>query len=152
MTQANSVLASDVDLTNHPALTNSNETLSDRLSPTEKACRRIADATGAPLALVAAIVFQLMWIAIGTATKLDPYPFVFLLTCSNVVQLVLIFVIAVAQRQSATHDSIRAEADHAAISRLLFHQQVQERALLRIGEKLGASLDAEHAVMRNLSV
>ena len=55
--------------------------------------------TGAPAALVAAIVLQFVWIGIGRATHWDPCPFVFLLTCSNVIRLILIFVIAVAQRQ-----------------------------------------------------
>jgi uncharacterized membrane protein len=45
-------------------------------------CRRIAAMAGAPAALVAAIVLQFVWIGIGLATQWDPYPFVFLLTCS----------------------------------------------------------------------
>ena len=64
------------------------------------------------------------------------YPFVFLLTCSNVIQLILIFVIAVAQRQLSLHDELRAEADHGAISRLLYHQGAQELLLVRLAEKL----------------
>ncbi len=68
--------------------------------------------------------------------QLDPYPFVFLLTCSNVIQLILIFVIAVAQRQLSLHDELRAEADHGAISRLLYHQEAQELLLVRLAEKL----------------
>lgn len=63
--------------------------------------------TGAPAALVAAIVLQFVWIGIGLATNWDPYPFVFLLTCSNVIQLILIFVIAVAQRQLSLHDELK---------------------------------------------
>jgi uncharacterized membrane protein len=65
-----------------------------------------------------------------------PYPFIFLLTCSNVIQLILIFVIAVAQRQLSLHDELRAEADHGAISRLLYHQEAQELLLVRLAEKL----------------
>jgi len=61
---------------------------------------------------------------------------VFLLTCSNVLQLILIFVIAVAQRQSSLHDELRAEADHGAISRPLYHQQAQELLLVRLAAKL----------------
>jgi uncharacterized membrane protein len=91
--------------------------------------------TGAPTALVAAIVLQFVWIGIGLANW-DPYAFVFLLTCSNVIQLILIFVIAVAQRQLSLHDELRAEADHGAISRLLYHQEAQELLLVRLAEKL----------------
>jgi uncharacterized membrane protein len=120
----------------HPTIDNVNALLAERLSPTEHICRRIAAMTGAPAALVAAIVLQFVWIGIGLATNWDPYPFVFLLTCSNVIQLILIFVIAVAQRQLSLHDELRAEADHGAISRLLYHQEAQELLLVRLAEKL----------------
>jgi len=65
----------------------------------------------------AAIVLQFVWIGIGLVTNWDTYPFVFLLTCSNVIQLILIFVIAVAQWQLSLHDELRAEAEHGALSR-----------------------------------
>ena len=120
----------------HPTIDNVNAVLAERLSPTEHICRRIAAMTGTPAALVAAIVLQFVWIGIGLATNWDPYPFVFLLTCSNVIQLILIFVIAVAQRQLSLHDELRAEADHGAISRLLYHQEAQELLLVRLAEKL----------------
>lgn len=50
------------------------------------------------MALIGCILAQVIWIVGGVLTHWDPYPFVFLLTCSNVLQLVLIFVIAVGQR------------------------------------------------------
>ncbi len=121
----------------HPTVDNVNALLKEMLSPTERICRRIAAMTGAPAALVAAIVLQFVWIGIGLVTNWDPYPFVFLLTCSNIIQLILIFVIVVAQRQLSLHDELRAEADHGAISRLLYHQETQELLLLRLAEKLG---------------
>jgi hypothetical protein len=34
------------------------------------------------------------------------------------------------------YDELRAEADHGAISRLLYHQQTQELLLIRLAEKL----------------
>ena len=121
----------------HPLAGNVNTIHQAQLSPIEKTCKRIADATGAPIALILAIILQFFWIGVGVATKFDPFPFVFLLTCSNVLQLILIFVIAVAQRQSSQHDEVRAECDHDAISRLLYHQEAQEKLLLLLGEKLG---------------
>ena len=105
--------------------------------PINRSCRRIATWTGAPAALLSAIVLQTVWIGVGLETKWDPYPFLFLLTCSNIVQLILMFVIAVSQRQLSLHEELRAEADHGAISRLLYHQQVQEVLMLRVAEKLG---------------
>jgi uncharacterized membrane protein len=123
--------------TEHPLAGDVNARHQEQLSPIEKTCKRIADATGAPIALILAIILQFCWIGVGIATKFDPFPFVFLLTCSNVLQLILIFVIAVAQRQSSQHDELRAESDHDSISRLLYHQELQEALLLAIGEKLG---------------
>ena len=129
-----------MNVEDHPLVDDVNAIHRDRLSATERICRRIADATGAPLALVLAIVLQLVWLAVGTVTHWDPFPFVFLLTCSNVIQLILIFVIAVAQKQQTQHDEIRAESDHDTISRLLYHQQVQDELLLRLAERAGVDI------------
>ncbi len=123
----------------HPLVDNVNVMHNERLSETEKICRHIADATGAPIALLLAIILQFLWIAVGAATHWDPFPFVFLLTCSNVLQLILIFVIAVAQKQQTEHAELRAEADHAAISRSLYHDEVQDELLIRLAKN--ASID-----------
>ena len=121
----------------HPLVDNANAMQAQALSATEKICRHIADLTGAPLALLLAIVVQGIWIFVGATTRWDPFPFVFLLTCSNVLQLILIFVIAVAQKQQTQHDEMRAEADHDSISRLLYHQQLQNELLIRIADRSG---------------
>lgn len=129
-----------VDTEDHPLVDDVNAMHQGQLSATEKMCRRIADLTGAPTALLLAIVVQLIWIGIGAITHWDPFPFVFLLTCSNVLQLILIFVIAVAQKQQTQHDELRAEADHDSISRLLYHQQLQNELLMRIAERSGVDV------------
>lgn len=126
-----------MDVEHHPAVDDVNAVHQGRLSETERMCRRIADATGAPVALLLAIVVQIVWLVLGSITHWDPFPFVFLLTCSNVIQLILIFVIAVAQKQQTQHDELRADADHETISRLLYHQQTQETLLLRLAERAG---------------
>lgn len=118
----------------HPLVRNANDVHNERLSPIERFCKRIADSTGAPIALALVIVAQLVWIGIGQFSHKDPYPFVFLLTISNVIQLTLLFVISVAQRQSGEHAEIRAELDHEWIGALLRHQELQEQLLLRIAE------------------
>jgi uncharacterized membrane protein len=123
----------------------------ERLSATERFCRRVADATGAPIALLLAIIVQIAWLAVGTITHWDPFPFVFLLTCSNVLQLILIFVIAVAQRQQTMHDELRAESDHEAISRLLYHQEYQEKLLLRLAERTGADIAELRPALESLA-
>jgi hypothetical protein len=51
----NGLLLGD-DPERHPTIDNVNALLKERLSPTEHICRRIAAMTGAPAALVAAIV------------------------------------------------------------------------------------------------
>lgn len=80
----------------------------------ERFCQVVADMTSNPVALVAAILIQVAWIIIGTITRTDPFPFVFLLTISNVLQLILIFVLAVAQKQQteAHQDHFTALHDH----------------------------------------
>jgi uncharacterized membrane protein len=129
---SNLVTDPTMDVEDHPQVRDVNEEHEENLTAIEKACKGIADATGAPLALFLAIIFQVIWIVVGTLTHLDAYPFVFLLTVSNVIQLILIFIIAVAQKQSSQHAELRAEADHEHISRLLHHQEVQEELLIRL--------------------
>lgn len=135
----------------HPLVEDVNATHRDQLSGTEKICRRIADATGAPVALLLAIIVQLIWISVGAFTHWDPFPFVFLLTCSNVLQLILIFVIAVAQKQQTQHDELRAEADHDSISRLLYHQQLQNDLLMRLAEQAHIDVADLKAAAKNLA-
>src|SRR5579872_3866978 len=138
MTERASLLSHpNENVEDHPLVRDVNAEHQENLSVVEKYCKKIADATGAPAALALAIVSQIVWVVVGVLTKWDPFPFVFLLTCSNVLQLILIFVIAVAQRQQGEHDELRAEEDHDSISRLLYHQQLQDELLLRLAERAG---------------
>lgn len=123
------------------AIRNPNDVHYERLSPVERFCKRVADSTGAPIALAAVIVVQLVWLAVGQMTGRDPYPFVFLLTVSNVIQLTLLFVISVAQRQAGEHAETRAELDHEWIGMLLTNQAVQQALLVRMADRLGARAD-----------
>jgi uncharacterized membrane protein len=135
MTTAAPTISPTFSVVDHPLAHDVNKEHADGLSPVEKLCKKIADSTGAPLALGLAILVQAVWIVVGSITKWDPFPFSFLLTVSNVLQLILIFILAVGQRQSSSHAELRAEHDHDAISRLLYHQEVQERLLLAIAAK-----------------
>jgi uncharacterized membrane protein len=125
----------------HIAVLNPNDVHNDNLTPVERFCKRVADSTGAPIALAAVIVVQLIWIAVGQATGRDPFPFVFLLTVSNVIQLTLLFVISVAQRQSSQHAETRAELDHEWIGALLHNQEIQQDLLFRLAAKDGVNTD-----------
>ena len=111
------------------------------MTPVERFCKRVADSTGAPIALGLAILVQAIWIPLGLLTKFDPFPFTFLLTCSNVLQLILIFILAVGQRQSGAHAELRAEHDHDAISRLLYHQELQEQILIQIASRVECDVE-----------
>ena len=53
----------------------------------------------------------------------------------------LIFILAVGQRQSSEHAERRAEHDHDSISRLLYHQEVQEQMLLALARKIGVEVE-----------
>jgi uncharacterized membrane protein len=135
----------------HPLAHDVNQEHRESLSPVEHTCKRIADMTGAPLALALAIVIQAAWIVVGSLTKWDPFPFAFLLACSNVLQLILIFVLAVGQRQSSAHAELRAEHDHDSISRLLYHQEVQERLLLAIALKTDSDIGQIRTMVEQLA-
>jgi uncharacterized membrane protein len=140
-----------IDFRSHPALRNANDVHAESLSMTERFCQKVGAATGAPLTLVAVIVFQFIWIVVGHITKMDPFPFVFMLTVSNVIQLILIVVLAVAGKQQAAHDQIRAEEDHAALSRVLYHAEAQEELLLKMAEKMALDTGDIQKVMADLA-
>ncbi len=150
MNVAQSPLLTAEQVENHPLVDDVNAMHREQLSPIERTCKKIADATGAPIALILAIIIQVVWVATGMIMKWDPFPFVFLLTVSNIIQLILIFVIAVAQRQQSQHDEIRAEADHDSISRLLYHQQLQDQILLRLAERNGVDVSDLESTVRTL--
>ncbi len=140
-----------VNVQNHPLVRNVNAEHQENLSPVERLCQRVSQLTGSPTALALAIVVQAIWIPIGIITKMDPYPFAFLLTCSNVIQLILIFVLSVGQRQSAAHAELRAEHDHEAISRLLYHQELQEQVLIALARKLEIEVRNIEEMVRQLA-
>ncbi len=127
---------------NHPLVHHSSREHLESLSRVERACKKVSALTGSPTALGLAILVQTIWIPVGIFTHLDPYPFAFLLTCSNIIQLILIFVLAVGQRQAASHAELRAEHDHDSISRLLYHQELQEQVLIALARKL--EIEVQH--------
>ena len=150
-TDTTTIANATIDARNHPLVPNTNAKHAESLGPTEKICKRVADATGSPVALGAAVILQFIWIGIGVATKWDPFPFVFLLTCSNVVQLILIFVLAVGQRQSSSHAEMRAQNDHDSISRLVHHQELQESILLALAQKIDIDTTQTRAAVEALA-
>ena len=145
------IVSTAPDLNEHPLVHDVNAEHNESLTPVERICKKIADSTGAPLALGLAVVVQAIWIPVGVITKLDPYPFAFLLTCSNVLQLILIFILAVGQRQSASHAEMRAEHDHDAIARLLHHQELQEQVLIQLARKIGVEVEKIEEMVAQLA-
>ena len=143
--------AASSDVTEHPLVHDVNQEHADNLSSVERFCKKVADWTGAPLALGLAIALQAIWIPVGLWTKFDPFPFTFLLTCSNVLQLILIFILAVGQRQSSAHAELRAEHDHDSISRLLYHQELQERILIQIAGRVECDVEELKTMVAQLA-
>ena len=137
---ASTVTAVPARVTDRPLVHNANVEQAEHLSKIERICKKIADGTGAPLALGLAIAVQAVWIPVGLFTKLDPYPFAFLLTCSNVLQPILIFILEVGRRQSAGHAEQR-----------LYHQQVQEQMLLALARKTGIEVQSVEVMLRQLA-
>jgi low affinity Fe/Cu permease len=111
---------SDETKTLHPLLKNSSKEFKSNQSTVEKFCAWVCTQIGSPLALALVVIIQVVWIVIGQLTKLDPYPYSFLLTISNIIQLILIFVLAVGQRQTNDYNESRSKTDHESISQLLF--------------------------------
>jgi len=143
--------APPLDVTDHPLVHDVNQEAHDNLSPVERVCKRIADSTGSPIALFLAVLVQAIWIPVGIITKWDVFPFAFLLTCSNVLQLILIFILAVGQRQSSAHAELRAEHDHDSISRLIYHQELQERILIEIATKIEIDVESIKTMVAQLA-
>ncbi len=134
-----------------PTLTNANEAHLARLTATERFCKTIAEGTGAPLTLVAIIILQGIWVVVGQITHRDPFPFIFLLTVSNIIQLILIVVLAVAGKQQSQFAEIRAETDHETIDWLLHHQQTQEAMLLALLRNAGIDTTGFEAATAELA-
>lgn len=151
MNATSSMPAAPSDVTEHPLVHDINQEHADSLSGTERFCKKVADWTGAPIALGLAILLQAIWIPLGIFTKFDPFPFTFLLTCSNVLQLILIFILAVGQRQSSSHAELRAEHDHDSISRLLYHQELQENILIEIASKIECDVEGIKKMVAQLA-
>ena len=70
----------------------------------EKICQRIAYLIGTSTALVLSVTLQVVWVLYGSISHKDPFPFVFMLTVSNMIQLTLIFILANGQRTMQDND------------------------------------------------
>lgn len=104
----------------HPLLKNSFTEHQNKQNIVEKVCAWVCLKIGSPVTLAFVIIIQILWIVVGQLTGWDSYPFEFLLTVSNVIQLVLIFILALGQRQTNEYNEIRAKVDHESISKLLY--------------------------------
>jgi hypothetical protein len=140
------------DYSNHPLVQNATDVHYNEMSKVEKICAWVCDEIGSPFALFAIIVIQVLWVVLGQTSNLDPYPYVFLLTISNVIQLILIFILAVGQRQSVQRSEIRSQTDHDSISRIMHHQDLQEKILLQILQHHDINSDEVKNVLAALNI
>jgi low affinity Fe/Cu permease len=121
-------------------------------TPIEDRCEWVCDQTGSPFALILVCVFQVIWIIAGQLFRFDPYPFSFLLTVSNIVQLILIFVLAVGQRQNNKKSELKANTDHESISYILHHQDAHYKMLYLILDKLRVDNSLKEEFKKNLDI
>lgn len=115
---------------------NANEEFRAQQTKVEKVCAAVCNFIALPAALVTCVVVQVLWVIFGQIFKLDPYPFMFLLTLSNILQLILIFILAVGQKQAADHDEMRSEIDHRAITLILANQLAHKEDIANVSKTL----------------
>lgn len=108
----------------------------------QKICKAIVNCTMSEKALLIAICIQATWMIVGTITHLDPWPYLGMLTVSNVLQLILIFAVGVAQRQ-ANMENTKAVADSHAELRVKFddlHDKIANSVHNKLHDSLLAAL------------
>lgn len=115
---------------------NANNEIEEDRSSLEKICYKINNWIGSPAALIGIIIIQFIWIVVGEISHMDPYPFPFLLTVSNILQLILIFALSLGQKQTNKHTELRSEIDHETIVHILKLHSEQKEILNKINNKL----------------
>lgn len=85
----------------------------------------ITAAIGSMYAVYFFIVFVFIWILWQSLSSkpFDPYPFIFMIFISNIVQLVLLPLIMVGQNVQTRHAQLRAEEEYQATKSI--HQDIE---------------------------
>jgi len=96
-----------------PAGDNVNEMHHERLRVNERIALAVTERIGTMAAVYALIVVMTGWMLwqVQSGKPFDPYPFIFLLFCSNVIQILLMPLIMVGQNLQGRHAELRAEHD-----------------------------------------
>lgn len=114
----------------------------------DRACTRIVDVTGRTAMFVLIVILTILWIGLGGLSRIDPYPFQFLGVVCNVLQLWMIFIIAVGQRGNhhEHRDQHGATRQHTTINAQYIVGEVVKE--IRRGRPLiAASLPPERAAL-----
>jgi uncharacterized membrane protein len=104
---------------------------------------RVAGAFGTMGMFWTLVCWQLGWIVLATAGvwlfRADPYPFVFCLFLSNLIQLWALPVLGTATNRADEKRAVKADTDHAALTSI--HHAVDDVAarLARIETRIGTT-------------
>jgi len=100
---------------------------------------RITSKVGTMTACYLAVIFQATWMVAGQVFRFDPYPYLFLLFLSSLIQLILMFVIMVGQQvmgraaeNRAAQTYLNAEAVLRACAGLQDHLRAQDLAIRHV--------------------
>ena len=96
-----------------------------RLKLHDKVAVTVTAAIGSMYAVYFFMIFVFGWMLWQTITKqpFDPYPFVFMIFISNVIQLFLLPLILVSQNIQSKHAQLRAEEDYHTTKTI--HQDIE---------------------------
>ena len=96
-----------------PVTDDVNEIHHESLGFNERIALAVTERIGTMAAVYALIVIMTGWMLwqVDTSKPFDPYPFIFLLFCSNVIQILLMPLIMVGQNLQGRHAELRAEHD-----------------------------------------
>lgn len=114
----------------HPRIKHPHADLNDRIGD------RISAVFGSMRTFWVLVGWQLGWMLLATlgapVLKRDPYPFVFLLFLSNLIQLWALPVLGNTQNRADVKRNAKADADHAALTYLAHRVDA-------VAEQLGAA-------------
>jgi uncharacterized membrane protein len=124
----------------HPAVRHPHESLNNRLGD------HISAWFGSMRTFWVLVLWQLGWMTLAELNapllRKDPYPFVFLLFLSNLIQLWALPVLGNTQNRADQKRNLKADADHRALTYLASGNDRHAALLVAVAEHLGVALPA----------
>jgi hypothetical protein len=114
----------------HPAVVHPHESLNNRLGD------RISGAFGSMRTFWVLVAWQLGWMLLAglgaPLIKNDPYPFVFLLFLSNLIQLWALPVLGNTQNRADEKRNLKADTDHTALTHIAITGDATQRQVAEL--------------------